>query len=374
MPIWQKIMPFINIIPTTSVGNSANFAALADEIIIEVNVSIPLSFKGIHDVFIPKPYPNRNIIAITDPETRIGTEYIKIDPKKVIAVVFTDRPDSPAKISAPDENTTAIAQHILKFLENEVVEGRLTNSLLPIQVGIGKIANSVLSGFVNSPFENLTMYSEVLQDSTFELFDAGKMIFASASSITVSEECYKKFIENFKDYKNKIVLRPQNISNAAEVIRRLGIIAINTAIEFDIYGNVNSTHLGGTHMMNGIGGSGDFARSAYLSIFVCPSSSKNNTISHVVPMVSHHDHTEHDVDILVTEQGLADLRGLAPKERAQVIIDNCMHPEYKEQMQDYVEEALKCGGQTPHVMEKAFSWHLDLKYQGTMKKLVEAAL
>src|SRR4030066_1486028 len=362
------------IIPTTSVGNSANFAALADEIIIEVNVSIPLSFKGIHDVFIPKPYPNRNIIAITDPETRIGTEYIKIDPKKVIAVVFTDRPDSPAKISAPDENTTAIAQHILKFLENEVTDGRLTNSLLPIQVGIGKIANSVLSGFVNSPFENLSMYSEVLQDSTFELFDAGKMVFASASSITVSEECYKKFIGNFKDYKNKIVLRPQNISNAAEVIRRLGIIAINTAIEFDIYGNVNSTHLGGTHMMNGIGGSGVFAGSAFLSIFVCPSSSKKNTISHVVPMVSHHDHTEHDVDILVTEHGLADLRGLAPKERAQVIIDNCMPPDYKEQMQDYVEEALKRGGQTPHVMEKAFSWHLDLKKNGTMKKLVEAAL
>lgn len=359
------------IIPTTSVGNSATFADLADEIIIEINVSIPLSFKGIHDVFIPKPYPHRNIIAITDPETRIGTEYIKIDTKKVIAVVFTDRPDSPAKISAPDENTTAIAQHILKFLENEVVDGRLTNSLLPIQVGIGKIANSVLSGFVNSPFENLTMYSEVLQDSTFELFDAGKMVFASASSITVSEECYKKFIGNFKDYKNKIVLRPQNISNSAEVIRRLGIIAINTAIEFDIYGNVNSTHLGGTHMMNGIGGSGDFARSAYLSIFVCPSSSKNNTISHVVPMVSHHDHTEHDVDILVTEQGLADLRGLAPKERAQVIINNCMHPDYKEQMQDYVDEALKHGGQTPHVMEKAFSWHLDLKNNGSMKKLVE---
>ena len=359
------------IIPTTSVGNSATFAALADEIIIEINVSIPLSFKGIHDVFIPKAYPHRNIIAITDPETRIGTEYIKIDPKKVIAVVFTDRPDSPAKISEPDENTTAIAQHILKFLEKEVEEKRLTNSLLPIQVGIGKIANSVLSGFVNSPFENLTMYSEVLQDSTFELFDAGKMIFASASSITVSEECYKKFMGNFKDYKNKIVLRPQNISNSAEVIRRLGIIAINTAIEFDIYGNVNSTHLGGTQMMNGIGGSGDFARNAYLSIFVCPSVSKNNAISHIVPMVSHHDHTEHDVDILVTDQGLADLRGLAPKERAQVIIDNCMHPDYKAQMQDYVEEALKGGGQTPHVMEKAFSWHLDFKNNGSMKKLVE---
>lgn len=362
------------IIPTTSVGNSANFADLADEIIIEINTSIPLSFKGIHDVFIPKAYPNRNIVGITEPTTRIGTEYIKIDPNKVIAVVFTNRPDSPAKISPPDENTTAIANHILQFLEKEVEDGRLTNSLLPIQVGIGKIANSVLSGFVNSPFENLTMYSEVLQDSTFELFDAGKMIFASASSITVSEECYKNFIENFEDYKHKLVLRPQNISNAAEVIRRLGIIAINTAIEFDIYGNVNSTHLGGTQMMNGIGGSGDFARSAYLSIFVCPSVSKNNSISHIVPMVSHHDHTEHDVDILVTERGLADLRGLAPKERARVIIENCMHPDYQKQMKDYVEEAQKGGGQSPHVMEKVFSWHLNYKNKGTMKLAVESSI
>jgi acetyl-CoA hydrolase/succinyl-CoA:acetate CoA-transferase len=119
--------------------------------------------------------------------------------------------------------------------------------------------------------------------------------------------------------------------------------------------------------MNGIGGSGDFARSAYLSIFVCPSSSKNNTISHVVPMVSHHDHTEHDVDILVTEQGLADLRGLAPKERAKVIIENCIHPEFKEQMEEYIYEANQEGGQTPHVMTKVFSWHLNLKNHGTMK-------
>jgi acetyl-CoA hydrolase/succinyl-CoA:acetate CoA-transferase len=355
------------IIPTTSVGNSANFADLADEIIIEINTSIPLSFKGIHDVYIPQAYPNRKVLGITDVRSRIGTEYIKIDPKKVIAVVFTNRPDSPARISEPDENTSAIAKHILKFLEKEVADGRLTPSLLPIQVGIGKIANAVLSGFVHSSFSDLTMYSEVLQDSTFELFDAGKMVFASASSITVSESCYKNFMENFESYKHKLVLRPQNISNAAELIRRLGIIAINTAIEFDIYGNVNSTHIGGTKIMNGIGGSGDFARSAYLSIFVCPSSSKNNTISHVVPMVSHHDHTEHDVDILVTEQGLADLRGLAPKERAKVIIENCIHPEFKEQMEEYIYEANQEGGQTPHVMTKVFSWHLNLKNHGTMK-------
>lgn len=355
------------IVPTTSVGNSASFAAQADRIIIEINTSIPLGFLGIHDVYLPLPYPNREPLGIIRPDSRIGSEYIRIDPDKVAAIVFTDKPDSPARISAPDEKTSAISALLLEFFQHEVKQGRLTNQLLPLQAGIGKIANAVLSGFIHSDFENLTMYSEVLQDSTFELFDAGKMTYASASSITVSESYYRHFIDNFLRYKDRIVLRPQNISNAAEVIRRLGVIAINTAIEFDIYGNVNSTHIMGTHIMNGIGGSGDFARNAYLSVFVCPSSSKGNTISHVVPMVSHVDHGSHDIDILVTEQGLADLRGLAPIERAEVIIANCAHPDYRDALRHYFDEARAKGGQTPHLLDKAFAWHLNLQQHGSMK-------
>ncbi|MGJ8549260.1 succinate CoA transferase [Winogradskyella wichelsiae] len=355
------------IVPTTSVGNSPIFTENADKIIIEINTTFPETLAGIHDVKILKKQPNREIIPVMKSDTRIGDPYIKIDPSKVAAIVYTEVPDSPAVIADPDEKTKAISNHILKFLENEVEEGRLTESLLPLQAGIGKTANAILSGFTNSKFKNLTMYSEVLQDSTFELIDSGKLLFASASSITVTEACSNKVFNNFEQYKDKLLLRPQNISNAAEVISRLGVIGINTAIEVDIYGNVNSTHIGGTKMMNGIGGSGDFARNGYLSIFACPSISKEGRISHVVPMVSHTDHTEHDVDILVTEQGLADLRGLAPIERAGLIIENCVHPEYKDQMLDYFEEAYSIGGQTPHILEKAFSWHTQLKKKGTMK-------
>lgn len=357
-----------NIIPTTSVGNSATFAQLADKIIIEINSVIPTSFKGIHDVYIPEAYPNRTPFNITHTADKIGDEVIKIDPSKVIGVVYTQLTDSHAAETEPDSTTIRIADHLLAFFNKEIEEGRLTKSLMPLQAGIGKVANSVLSGLAKGDFENLTMYSEVLQDSTFELLDSGKMTVASASSLTVTEKCYKYLLENFDQYKDKIVLRPQNISNSPEIIRRLGVIAINTAIEFDIYGNVNSTHISGNKMMNGIGGSGDFARNAYLSIFVAPSVSKENKISHVVPMVTHTDHTEHDVDILVTEQGLADLRGLAPRERAQVIIDNCIHPEYKEQMQDYFQRALERGGHTPHLIEETFQWHINLKNTGTMKK------
>lgn len=357
-----------HLIPTTSVGNSNVFADMAKKIIIEVNLSMPTEVFGIHDVISSKTYPNKQPFQITSSEQRIGVPYIQVDTDKIAAIVFTDLPDSPATAPAPDEKTIAISNHILSFLEKEVNEGKMPKNLMPLQVGIGKIANAVMAGFNKSSFEDLVMYSEVLQDSTFELFDSGKLKFASASSITVTEECYNHIFNNFDAYKDKIILRPQNISNAPEVIRRLGTIAINTAIEFDIYGNVNSTHTSGVNMMNGIGGSGDFARNSYLSIFVTQAASKENVISHVVPMVSHTDHTEHDVDILVTDIGLADLRGLAPRERAEVIIENCVHPEYKDQMRSYYERAkAERGGHTPHILEEAFSWHVNLKKSGTMK-------
>lgn len=357
-----------SIVPTTSVGNSLTFANLAKQVILEVNTSIPEEFYGLHDIYQAEDYPHRNVIPIVAPWNKIGRKTIPLSPEKVVAIVFTNKRDSPADIAAPDEKTTKIAEHILEFFENEVRLGHLTERLLPLQAGIGKVANAVLTGFKNSNFYDLTMFSEVLQDSTFDLIDAGKLSFASASSVTVSEECYDRVFNNLSKYRDKFVLRPQNISNTPGLIRRLGVIAINTAIEFDIYGNVNSTHISGTKIMNGIGGSGDFARNAYLSIFVTQAASKGNTISHVLPMVSHVDHTEHDVDILVTDIGLADLRGLAPRERAQKIIDNCVHPDYKEELQSYFDRACKRGGHTPHLLEEAFSWHIRLAETGSMKK------
>ena len=357
-----------SIVPTTSVGNSLTFANLAKQVILEVNTAIPEEFYGIHDIYQAENYPHRNVIPIVAPWNKIGRKTIPLDPNKVVGIVFTDKKDSPADIAPPDEKTSSIAKHILRFFEREVELGHLTERLLPIQAGIGKVANAVLMGFKDSNFYDLTMFSEVLQDSTFDLIDSGKLSFASASSVTVSQECYDRVFDNLSKYRDKFVLRPQNISNTPGLIRRLGVIAINTAIEFDLYGNVNSTHISGTKIMNGIGGSGDFARNAYLSIFVAQAASKENKISHVLPMVSHVDHTEHDVDILVTDIGLADLRGLAPRERAQKIIDNCVHPDYREELQSYFDRACERGGHTPHLLEEAFSWHLRLAETGSMKK------
>ncbi|SOC42060.1 succinate CoA transferase [Ureibacillus acetophenoni] len=357
------------IIPTTSVGNSPIFAEYAENIIVELNIAHPESLIGIHDIYVPKAQGEREPIPLTNATQRIGEIGIKVDPAKIKAIVVSEEPDAPSLIVPPDEETQTMANILLDFFRSEIKAGRLTNKLMPLQSGVGSVANAVLDGFADSEFEDLVVASEVLQDAVFNLIDAGKVSYASATSITISEELQKKVYGNLEKYADKLVLRPQEISNHPELIRRLGLISINTALELDIYGNVNSTHVSGTKMMNGIGGSGDFARNARLGIFVTKSYAKGGAISSIVPMVSHVDHTEHDVDVIVTEQGIADLRGLAPKERAELIIENCAHPDFKEQLRDYYNRAVEATGnsQTPHILEEALSWHVNLAKNKTMK-------
>lgn len=357
-----------HIVPTTSVGNSASFAIFAKQVIVEINMLHQPELEGLHDIYIPSYRPTRTPVPLVKVDDRIGSTAIPIDPAKIVGIVFTNQSDSFSTVTDPDADTASIARHLVNFFKEEVAQQRMPENLGPLQAGIGNIANAVMMGLLDSDFKDLTMYSEVLQDSTFDLIDAGKLNFASGCSIILSERCNSQVFNNLEKYRDKLILRPQEMSNHPEIVRRLGIIAINTALEFDIYGNVNSTHVCGTKMMNGIGGSGDFARNAHVSVFVTKSIAKGGAISSVVPMVSHVDHTEHDVDILVTEQGLADLRGLAPRERAIEVIKHCVHPDYRNAMLDYYERACVRGGHTPHILEEAFSWHTRLEQQGTMNQ------
>lgn len=356
------------LIPTTSVGNSVVFAHHAKQLIIEINTAQPLELEGLHDCYEPQAVGSRQPIPLVSPRDRIGTKGIPIDPSKVKGIVWTDQSDSPSPIEPPDAETDIMAGHLLAFLRGEVQAGRLSKNLPPLQSGVGSVANAVLHGLIDSEFEGLELYSEVLQDAVFDLLDSGKALFASASAITLSKPYMERIYQNFGNYRDRLVLRPQEISNHPEIIRRLGLISINTALEFDLYGNVNSTHIAGTKMMNGIGGSGDFGRNAQLAIFVTKSTAKNGRISCVVPFASHIDHTEHDVDVLVTEHGFADIRNLAPRERAERIVANCVDPEYRPQLQDYFNRAIAQGGHTPHVLDEALSWHARYMRDGTMLK------
>ena len=323
-----------------------------------------------HDVYIPLDPPNRQPVMITKVDDRIGTTYIPCDPSKIVAIVACDIKDDVRPLAEIDDDAKAMSSHLIEFLQNEIKMGRMPKNLLPLQSGVGSVANAVVTGLVNSPFSNLTVFTEVIQDGMLDLIDAGKLEFASGTSLTPSPDGLKRLYANIAEYRKKIVLRPQEIANSPETARRLGIIAMNTAIEFDIYGHVNSTHIMGSKMMNGIGGSGDFARNGKLTFFFTSSIAKKGDISSIVPMCSHIDHTEHDVDVFVTERGIADVRGLSPKQRAQVIIDKCAHPTYQPMLQDYFDRACKATGNahTPHIMEEALSWHARFLQTGSMKK------
>jgi len=358
------------IIPTTSVGISPTAVQLAKKVIVEINTSQPIELEGTHDIYIPENPPNREPIPIINPDDRIGTPYIPCNPSKIGAIVFTDIKDKVRPLGAIDEDSKAISWYIIDFLQHEVKMGRLPKNLLPLQSGVGSVANAVLGGLVNSPFTNLACFTEVIQDAMLDLIDAGKVKVASGAALTPSEEGLQRLHKEIKRYAPFLVLRPQEISNNPEVIRRLGVLAMNTAIEIDLYGHVNSTNIMGSQMMNGIGGSGDYTRNAYISFYTTVSTAKKGNISSIVPMVSHVDHTEHDVMVVVTEQGIADLRGTSPTERARRIIENCAHPDYKPMLKDYFNRALKAKTKyEPQLMAEALSWHQRYLETGSMKTI-----
>jgi len=358
------------VIPSSSIGNNKTWVDQAERIILEVNSWQPAALEGMHDIYygLEAP-PNRGPIPLVRPGQRIGSPYLQVPPEKVVAIVVTDSPDRNSAFKAPDEASKRIAGHILEFLSWEVKKGRMPANLLPLQSGVGNIANAVLFGLEEGPFEDLTSYTEVIQDGMIRLLKSGKVTSASATAFSLSPEMLNEVNADMANYRERIVLRPQEISNHPEIIRRLGVIAMNGMIEADIYGNVNSTHVMGSRIQNGIGGSGDFARNGYLSIFMAPSSAKKGTISTIVPMVSHVDHTEHDVQVLVTENGLADLRGLSPKERAKLVIEKCASAEYKPLLQDYLSrsEQLSYGKHTPHLLTESLSWHNRYLRSGNMR-------
>jgi acetyl-CoA hydrolase len=351
---------------TSSVGAAPTFCRVADKILIELNHFHSQALRGFHDIYEPEDPPHRKPVPIVRPDDRIGAPTIKVDPKKIAGLVETNQPDEVGAFSPIGETTARIGENVADFLAAELQRGLIPAAFLPIQSGVGDTANAVLKAMGEHPkIPRFDMYTEVIQDAVIALINQGKIRFASGCSLTVSQPVLRDIYQNIESFRSKLLLRPQEITNSPEIIRRLGILSINTAIEVDITGNVNSTHVLGRNMMNGIGGSGDFARNAFLSIFTCPSTAKGGKISTLVPMVSHLDSSEHSVQVIITEQGIADLRGKCPAERAKTIIENCAHPDYRPILRDYVAQA--GAAHSPATLRTAFAMHLAFAETGDMR-------
>jgi succinyl-CoA:acetate CoA-transferase len=358
------------LVPSSSCGGNNVYFEHADKIILEVNDWQDERLEGMHDIIsISATHGDRVPIPILKADDRKGSKYWNIDLSKVVAVVESSHPDRNAAFKDPEDIHKAIAGHILDFFDGEVKAGRLSKHLAPLQSGVGNIANAVLVGLNEGPFENMISYTEVIQDGMLDMLDSGKLTAASATAFSVSPQGQIRFNKNIDTYRKQIILRPQEISNHPEVIRRLGCIAMNGFVEADIYGHVNSTHIVGKGIENGIGGSGDFARNSAYTIFMSPATAKGGKISAIVPFASHIDHTEHEVNGIVTEYGFADLRGKSPKEKAREIIDKAAAPEFRGILWDYVKRAMKnpsAGLHSPHMFEEAFAFHTRYLKTGSM--------
>jgi succinate CoA transferase len=357
---------------TTGIGNAPTFLHKAEKVIIELNSYHSPRLREMADIIVLPPPPHRHPIQIHDPLDRIGRRYAEVDPTKILGVVQNNESDGGRGFTSPDATSRQIAGHVAQFLLDEMAAGRIPAGFLPLQSGVGNVCNAVVGGLAaNDGFPQFKVYTEVLQDSMIELIAEGSVIGASTCSLTLSDEKLKFLYDYFDEFADRIVLRPQEISNNPGIARRLGVIATNTAIEVDIYGHANSTHFFGTQVMNGLGGSGDFERNAFLSIFMCPSIAKGGKISTVVPMCSHVDHSEHSVQIIATEQGLADLRGLSPISRARRIIDRCAHPAYRDYLHRYLESAPM--GHIRHDLRRCFELYINYHEQGAMLPDIDLA-
>lgn len=353
------------IVPTTSVGASPTFCRCADRVLIELNRHHSPELRGLHDIYEPADPPHRREIPIYAPSDRIGTAAIKVDPSKICGIVETNVPDETPVFSPPTEITAQIGANVADFLAREIKAGRLPPNFLPVQSGVGNVANAVLSAMgEHAKIPRFEMYTEVVQDAVIALMRKGKVKFASTTAFALSAEVMASVYGHLDFFRKRLILRPQEITNNPEIVRRLGIISINTALEVDLFGNVNSTHTMGSNMMNGIGGSGDFTRNAFLSIFTCPSSVKGGRISPIVPLVSHMDHSEHSVQVIVTEHGVADLRGKSPGERAWLIAENCAHPDFKKELLGYFYHIRD--GHTPQTLAAAYAMHQQFLQTGSM--------
>ncbi len=355
------------IIPSTSVGLAPHFVQQAEAVIVEVNCAQPLELVGMHDIYIPKLPPAKKPIPLTTTNQKIGEPFIRVDPDKIKYVVKSCIPDQAVIFEETRPVIQRIADNLFNFLELEV-RLRWNGWLPPIQTGMGNMANQLAGAFKETNFNELEFFCGVLQEANMELIAQGRVKAASGVGFTPSAKAIRLIQKNRNVFERVMVLRPTDVSSNGETIDRLGVVALNHALEMDVYGNANTSHMMGGKVLGGIGGGGVFAQNAQLSVMLMPSEAKGGDVSTIVPMVTHNDIGEHDIDVVVTENGLADLRGKTPLERARAIIGNCASPLYKEQLCRYLDKSIsQAGGHQPQLLKEAFFWHLRLEESGTMR-------
>jgi succinyl-CoA:acetate CoA-transferase len=345
-------------IPSTSLGQVPAFVEAADQLVVELNRSQPLGLQAIHDIYRPDRPGKRGPVPLDHASDRVGTSYVSFEPEKLAAVVESDRADSTYTFRDPTDDDLAIAANLGEFLTAEVERSPVFDDEIHLQFGVGSLGNALMGELKDLDLggRDMVYFGELIQDGLLDMLDEGQLEGASATSLALTDDGQTRLFDNIERYAEDIVLRPADVSNRPGLIDRFGVVGVNSAVEVDIYGNVNSTHVQGSQMLNGIGGSADFNRNSLITVCALPSTLNDGEISRIVPMTFHVDHTEHDVDVFITEQGVADVRGLSPVERAERIIEECAHPDFRPKLREYLEDVKTRDEHIPHDVERAANW------------------
>jgi len=344
----------------TSVDAIPVFIEKAGGVIVELSLVKPYML-GLHDIYVPRI---NEVIPVRSVLDRIGDRVVKVPKSKVMAVVPSTIDDQRGAYSPGGDIDRRVVENIVDFLSKEASEDpNLRTDYVTLQPAAGPIA-SLLADRIHEIGFSLSIWGEIASVRWLKTLSGNVKAISGSAIYTLpgDERLREEFYESIDEFKDRVVLRPQAISNSPEIISRFYHINVQQAIEVDVYGQVNITYIGDRFIV-GVGGSGDHAKASYITIVALPSITGSG-LPRVVPLVYHVDLVDHDVDIIVTDQGWADLRGLSPLEKARAIIEECAHPSYKDILWDYLETVVKKTGHRPVDLRKAVEFREKLFASG----------
>lgn len=254
---------------------------------------------------------------------------------------------------AVEHNAPIYASHIAPISDEELIIGKHVAGLIEdestLQMGIGSIPNAVLSQLHNH--QHLGLHTEMFSDGVIDLIESGvidcsrKTVSkgrALATFLIGSERLYK-----FVDNNPFLVMKESSFVNDTAVIRQNPkVVAINSALEVDLTGQVCADSLG-TKMYSGVGGQMDFVRGATLSqggkAIIALASTSNKGHNRIVPFLKQGAGvvtTRAHVQYIVTEYGIADLYGKSLKQRAEAMA-GIAHPNFREEILKEYNDSIK---------------------------------
>jgi 4-hydroxybutyrate CoA-transferase len=274
---------------------------------------------------------SRAVLAEVNPNMPRTNCEPMIHVSQVDYLVEGDRPVPTVPRSQPDEVSQAIGRHVAGLIEDGST----------LQIGIGAIPDAVLSCLTEH--QDLGLHTEMFSDGAVDLLRKGVINNSRKSYLphksVVTFLLGTKELYDYADGNPDVVLLPvEKVTHPVVIAENDKMVAINSALQVDLYGQVNAETIG-TLQFSGVGGQVDFVRGATLSkggksIIALPSTAAGGKLSRIVPYLDHGSvvtTSRCDVHYVATEYGAVNLKGKSVRERAEALI-GIAHPKFRDEL------------------------------------------